>query len=559
MLLRRLVPGLVALACCMAVGEVAAAQCKVGSLQAENPQPGDQFGWEIDSDGETLVVNVRSQRALNVYRLEGSHPLFLNEVHVADAVYDIDVRGDWLAVGTPGAWVGAHKFAGAVSLFRRMSGTWTFVQQVVSESPNQSDGFGMSVALSDKFLVVGVPGESNVPAGSVYEAGAAEVFELHDAEWRPFVRLTEPQPIVESCLGQAVAIDGSTLMVGAPAGSFTFHTCRVQVYELETTGQVSEWKHKQTLSTPFGEGHGASIALRGDKVAVGAPGYPDTASGTKGKVYLYEKGPAGWVLQQVVIHSDATSFWGGSDFFGWALAINDTSLWAAAFPIDPLVGHQVGAVYEFREVDGAWTQAIKLVPVTTAGNGFFPYQIESIDGLLFLGAPIDGELNFGEVLIYEPPQDVVQFCSCGSPATCGNIDGHGGCANSTGFGSELYACGNGGIRTDGLVMSVTSLPANQPVLAFMGPASTMTYAGDGWLCVARNPTGHFFFAPQSSTPSGTAQLGPGIVAYSHASNPPAGQIQPGDTWYFQFWYRDPNGPCGSGGNLTNALRVDFKP
>jgi hypothetical protein len=45
--------------------------------------------------------------------------------------------------------------------------------------------------------------------------------------------------------------------------------------------------------------------------------------------------------------------------------------------------------------------------------------------------------------------------------------------------------------------------------------------------------------------------------------PPAGsgpgQITPGATWNFQYWYRDPLGPGGSGVNLSNALAATFAP
>ena len=34
-------------------------------------------------------------------------------------------------------------------------------------------------------------------------------------------------------------------------------------------------------------------------------------------------------------------------------------------------------------------------------------------------------------------------------------------------------------------------------------------------------------------------------------------ITPDSTWYFQFWFRDPAGPGGTGFNLTDALGVTF--
>ena len=37
----------------------------------------------------------------------------------------------------------------------------------------------------------------------------------------------------------------------------------------------------------------------------------------------------------------------------------------------------------------------------------------------------------------------------------------------------------------------------------------------------------------------------------------AGSIQPGETAYYQFWYRDPLGTCGTGANFTSALQISF--
>jgi hypothetical protein len=46
------------------------------------------------------------------------------------------------------------------------------------------------------------------------------------------------------------------------------------------------------------------------------------------------------------------------------------------------------------------------------------------------------------------------------------------------------------------------------------------------------------------------------------TQPPAGggpgQIEPGSTWNFQLWYRDPAGG-GSGFNLSDALSAPFTP
>jgi hypothetical protein len=82
--------------------------------------------------------------------------------------------------------------------------------------------------------------------------------------------------------------------------------------------------------------------------------------------------------------------------------------------------------------------------------------------------------------------------------------------------------------------------------------------GDGKRFVAPGASGLFRFGAQPVAGDGRAMLGPGIVAASQAF-PSAGVIQAGSTWNFQFWYRDLQGPCGTGTNVTNGLSVAFVP
>jgi hypothetical protein len=48
-------------------------------------------------------------------------------------------------------------------------------------------------------------------------------------------------------------------------------------------------------------------------------------------------------------------------------------------------------------------------------------------------------------------------------------------------------------------------------------------------------------------------------AHCIASSGPGVRVgfPPGQTRYFQGWYRNPGGPCGTGFNLTNGLGITF--
>ncbi len=151
------------------------------------------------------------------------------------------------------------------------------------------------------------------------------------------------------------------------------------------------------------------------------------------------------------------------------------------------------------------------------------------------------------------------YCFSNSDCPCGNIDPNAGCANSTSAGAFLSSSGSASASADDLVLTVSNVPPNQFGILFMGGDQVVDRPpfGDGLLCVAPVPV-FCRFPVQNSGSSGVMTEGPGIVAFSQTLQP-ACHIDPGDTWYFQGWYRDPQGPCGGLFNLSNALSVTFAP
>ncbi len=157
---------------------------------------------------------------------------------------------------------------------------------------------------------------------------------------------------------------------------------------------------------------------------------------------------------------------------------------------------------------------------------------------------------------------ITEYCYCGvGDAPCANPDPEvdGGCANSTGQGGHLYFNGTQSVSADDLVLISDKLPTSQFGLYFMGGGGNLLTFGDGLRCAVGGGVGVFRFTVTNTGALGMATRGPGIVATAAANFPPAGWITAGSSWFFQFWHRDPPGPCGSGWNTTNGLRVDFGP
>lgn len=162
--------------------------------------------------------------------------------------------------------------------------------------------------------------------------------------------------------------------------------------------------------------------------------------------------------------------------------------------------------------------------------------------------------------VLDGPQFATPFCQCVSAAPCGNDDAFAGCANSTGAGARLDVdTGSSSILQDNLVLRVDGLTPNTNGLLFVGFSPNNVPLADGRLCVSPGPGsfgGYLRFPVRQASAGGVFFEGPDLVSSANARFGP-NFITVGTTRYFQVYYRDPQGPCGSGANLSNGLAVTF--
>ena len=127
--------------------------------------------------------------------------------------------------------------------------------------------------------------------------------------------------------------------------------------------------------------------------------------------------------------------------------------------------------------------------------------------------------------------------------------------NSNGAGAIMAHSGSTSVAANDFVLTATGAASNQFGLFFYGAAQVQVPFGDGLRCVGAGGVGMFRLNPALMTdPAGDALRGVDVTLPPASSGP--GQIQPGDTWNFQFWYRDPS--FGAAGfNLSDGLSVTF--
>jgi hypothetical protein len=126
--------------------------------------------------------------------------------------------GRWIAVGSPlvdrVTSPGARTDVGAVYLYEHVGLTWQFHTLLRPPGAGHNDHFGTSVAMYDRHLVAGSPGED----GAEGNEGAAYVFHLAGDAWEtvPRQRLVASGGEQHDGLGTTVAAGPVGALVGAP-------------------------------------------------------------------------------------------------------------------------------------------------------------------------------------------------------------------------------------------------------------------------------------------------------------------------------------------------------
>ncbi len=129
--------------------------------------------------------------------------------------------------------------------------------------------------------------------------------------------------------------------------------------------------------------------------------------------------------------------------------------------------------------------------------------------------------------------------------------------NSVGGGAVISHSGSTSIAANDFVLHVDAGVPSVPGLVFYGATQASTPLGNGTLCISSSGSGTFRLNPAIfSNAFGESTRALDLTAFPANAGP--GKISAGETWNFQFWYRDA-AAGGAGFNLSDALSAPFCP
>ena len=295
---------------------------QAAKLTAAAPATGDKFGYSVAVDGNVAVVGayqhditddqgITSGDAGAAYvftkpttgdgwadwddpnkvdKAELTANLIASDAATGDYFgYSVAVDGDTVVVGARGD----EDKTGAAYVFTKVAGVWSQAAKLTASGGGAFDYFGHSVAVDDETIVIGAQGNSGSP-------GAAYVFTKPTtggvwADWDDSNKVDKAELTAKLIasdaddndqFGYSVAVDGDTVVVGAPNNDAAY------VFILDSGG----WSEAAKLAASDTEGSekfGDSVAIRGGTIMIGAYAAdidPEDDDGARsGAAYVFTK------------------------------------------------------------------------------------------------------------------------------------------------------------------------------------------------------------------------------------------------------------------------------
>ncbi|KAL3936996.1 MAG: hypothetical protein SGBAC_007795 [Bacillariaceae sp.] len=231
---------------------------------------------------------------------------------------------------------------------------WT-VSQVLKPSDGESvDNFGRSVAIESSTIAIGAPlddinGTSN--QGSVY------IFENNGTGWVETAKVT-PQLDETKYFGYSVVIQGDMLVAGARFDNVNEAYGNGEAYVFKRNATTGNWTEVQRLSEPlpqvnahFGDG----MAIDDRTLLIGEPG----TNNYEGAVHVFIRPDEEWI-RQTVLYPPRT--FGAQEEFGTAVDVAGDWAVVGAKHVEEREELPGYAMIFYRNEEGVWDEGFVIRP-----------------------------------------------------------------------------------------------------------------------------------------------------------------------------------------------------
>jgi hypothetical protein len=258
---------------------------------------------------------------------------------------------DSTTLGSPGAVLAASgdTLVAGTDVYVRGPGGWTLQQHLDPPGQPGFDTPGLSVAIGGDVLVMGFYEAS----GRGEQVGQVYIYRRSAGVWTLESTLAPQGATAYRSFGQAVAVSGDSVLVGAPFVTVKGMKYSGVVYAYQYGGGT--WVQSDELVAADAEGDdnfGCAIAMQGSTAVIGASMHGTPVGTNQGAGYVFAGSNGTWTQRTRLLVDDGDQ----NIQLGSAVAFDGDTVLLSALRS----GDSRGAVYAFVRRDGAWRQQARL-------------------------------------------------------------------------------------------------------------------------------------------------------------------------------------------------------
>ncbi|MBE7482746.1 MAG: FG-GAP repeat protein [Polyangiaceae bacterium] len=421
-------------------------------LVPNDGEASDRFSYAaVDVDGDTAIVGAwgdddkgSNAGAAYVFVKNGGTWSQQAKLTASDGGAN-DYFGVVTAVEGDTAIVGAYQddnWQGSAYVFVRNGTTWTQQAKLTAGDPTNGAEFGCRVGISGDTVIVGA--RWRAPSGAAY------VFTRSGTTWSQQAKLTSDATagggVSGGGFGWSVDVSGDTALVSAFQDDITA-TDQGSLFVFTRSGAT--WSQQAKLvASDAGAGHklGYWVALQGNTVLAGAPFH---GSG-RGAGYVFFRSGTAWSEQGKLLAADGAA----GDNLGNAVAVHGDVAILGAEGDDIGTSANQGSAYLFTRTGNAWSEAVKLAAADGTGGDQFGNAVSLSNGVALAGAYLDNPKGSqsGSAYVFDYTNGTGGTGGTGGTATGGT---GGTATGGTGGTAAGGTAGAGGAGTGGTAGSAT--------------------------------------------------------------------------------------------------------
>ncbi|WP_324663881.1 hypothetical protein [Haloarcula sediminis] len=290
-----------------------------------------------------------------------------------------------------------------VLAYAKTDGSWEKQATLLPGDLDEDADFGDSYDVDGDTIVVGAPQD---PGTNDRSEGAVYVYTRFDGDWSLDATLEDSRDSTDTAdgLGNDVAVDGDTILAGAPYAIYYAFGFSGVGGALVFTRSDEEWTQETFLRSdnPDNEdGQGTIVAVDGDTAVLANPRAPGPASEVfAGAAWVFTREGSEWDHQQKVTPDN----WGKDTFFAPDVALDGDTILAGASTTNYSSDNRSGAAYIFARDSSTWEQQARLTapdrePVDQFGAQFGK-SVALAAKTAFVGAPDDENPDGTEGSVY---------------------------------------------------------------------------------------------------------------------------------------------------------------